>query len=445
MKKTFFTILVIAAVLLLTATSCSNNGSANGPEELSVTRLRSVGEPSPNPVNLSHCLLPGSKETLESFKHVSKGRLYYMDYDIDFPFEDMIPVKKEERLVPNDYPSLMYKFNSTLFDDAVKGNGTSSGSGACSGFVCHNAGGQLLFGRNMDSQEGNLIVTFHRKQSNGYKFVFMTNQYYLDWLNGTTGPGYEADGIFIDGKTDLSLALRQPLFALDGMNEHGLCFAAYQLPDFMPDKALENPDMPMPVDQETPDSKGQITYSTLAYLILSKCRTVSEVEEMMSGYDYVTMTNKANTHWYVADADGDYAVFEYWGRGTKDSPFKLYVMRHTERFRKTGNHTYYGVPYEYNSIENYYCNPEAALTYNQDRWQFNFSNKVRVHHMMSAYKPVMSEKQALMCLQEGSFGIEEPDNVTNWSCIYNPAERTMLFNMRNDLSEVYSIDLKEDL
>ena len=52
---------------------------------------------------------------------------------------------------------------------------------------------------------------------------------------------------------------------------------------------------------------------------------------------------------------------------------------------------------------------------------------------------------ALMCLQEGSFGIEEPDNVTNWSCIYNPAERTMLFNMRNDLSEVYSIDLKEDL
>ena len=437
--------IIVSSALVFGLASCSNSGPANTTEDIKIIRLRSVGEPSPNTVNLSHCLLPGSKETLESFRHVSKGRLYYMDYDIDFPFEDLIPEEKDERLAPNDYPTLMYKFNSALYGDAVKGSETSDCTGACSGFVCHNAGGQLLFGRNMDSQEGNLIVTFHRKQSNGYKFVFMTNQCYLDLLNGTTGPGYRSDGIFMDGKTDLSLALRQPLFALDGMNEHGLCFAAYQLPDFIPDKASENPDMPMPVNQETPGSKGQITYSTLVYLILSKCRTVSEVEEMMSKYDYVTMMNKLNTHWYVADAEGDYAVFEYWGRGTEESPYKLYVMRRNERFHKTGNHTYFGVPYEYNSIENYYCNPEAAATYNQDRWQFNFSNKVRVHHMMSAYKPVMSEKEALMCLQEGSFGIEDPDDVTNWSCIYNPAERTMLFNMRNDLSEAYFIDLKEDL
>ena len=438
-------LIIVSSALVFGLASCGNSGPANTTEDFKIIRLRSVGEHSPNPVNLSHCLLPGSKETLESFRHVSKGRLFYMDYDIDFPFEDLIPEKKEERLAPNDYPTLMYKFNSALYGDTVKGSETSYGTGACSGFVCHNAEGQLLFGRNMDSQCGNLIVTFHRKQTDGYKFVFMTNQYYLDLLNGTTGPEYKADGIFMDRRTDLSLALRQPLFALDGMNEHGLCFAAYQLPDFMPDIAQENPNMPMPVNQNTPGSKGQIEYSTLVYLILSKCRTVSDVEEMMSKYDYVTMMNKLNTHWYVADAEGDYAVFEYWGRGTEESPYKLYVMRRDERFRKTGNHTYYGVPYEYNSIENYYCNPEAAFTYNQDKWQFNFSNKVRVHHMMSAYKPVMTEKEALICLQEGSFGIEEPDDVTNWSCIYNPAERTMLFNMRNDLSEVYSIDLKEDL
>lgn len=442
MKKSLLSILAAAVFGLV---SCSNSGMADNPENFTVTRLRSLGEPSPNPVNLSHCLLPGSKETLESFRHVSKGRLYYMDYDIDFPYEELIAREKEERIAPDDYPSLMYKFNSTLYDDAVKGNESQSGAGACSGFVCHNAEGQLLFGRNMDSQCGNLIVTFHRKQRDGYKFVFMTNQYYLDLLNGQSSPGHNSDSTFIDGKTDLSLVLRQPLFALDGMNEHGLCFAAYQLPDFMPNLATDNPNMPMPVDQNTTDSKGQIEYSTLVYLILSKCRTVSEVEKIMSEYDYVTLMNKLNTHWYVADAEGDYAVFEYWGRGAKDSPYKLYVMRHKERFRKTGNHTYYGVPYEYNSIENYYCNPEAASTYNQDLWQFRFSNKVRVHHMMSAYKPIMSEKEALICLQEGSFGIEEPDDVTNWSCIYNPSERTMLFNMRNDLSEVYSIDLKVDL
>ena len=58
---------------------------------------------------------------------------------------------------------------------------------------------------------------------------------------------------------------------------------------------------------------------------------------------------------------------------------------------------------------------------------------------------VIREKEALLCLQEGTFAIEVPNDVTNWSCVYNPAERTMLFNMRNDMSEVYSIDLKKDL
>ena len=164
MKKSLLAILAAAVFGLV---SCSNSGTADNPENFTVTRLRSVGEPSPNPVNLSHCLLPGSKETLESFRHVSKGRLYYMDYDIDFPYEELIAREKEERIAPDDYPSLMYKFNSTLYDDAVKGNESQSGAGACSGFVCHNAEGQLLFGRNMDSQCGNLIVTFHRKQRDG--------------------------------------------------------------------------------------------------------------------------------------------------------------------------------------------------------------------------------------------------------------------------------------
>ena len=338
----------------------------------------------------------------------------------------------------------MFRLNSLLYNDAMIGEAAPHISSACSGFVCHNPQGQLLFGRNMDSGNGNLIVTFHAHQKSGYKFVMMTNQAYVDAMNGIKHDN-GVDGIFMDGKTDLSLALRLPLLCLDGMNEHGLCFAGYQLPDFEPNKALQNSNMPMPVDQNNPTSEGQITFSTLSYLILSKCRTVKEVERLLEKYDYVTIWNCENMHWYIADAEGDYAVLEYWGRGTKESPYKLFVLRYDERFKETGNSTYFGVPYEYNSIENYYCNKEASLNYNQDNWQYGFSNKVRVHHMMSAYKPVMSEKEALLCLQEGSFGIEEPYDVTNWSCVYNPVERTMLFNMRNDLSEVYSIDLKKDL
>lgn len=433
---------LLAALAALAVVGCKN-GSANDPFE--VRRLRDCGEASPNPVNFDHCILPGSRETLESFRHVSKGRLYYMDYLAEFPFEEMIVRDPKLRYKPDQYREMAYRLNSILFSDASKSGEAPSILRSCSGFVCHNDKGQLLFGRNMDSRDGNLIVTFHGNRKSGYKFVMMTNQYYVDAVNGIAEPDGRADGIYMDGKTDLSSALRQPLLGFDGMNEHGLCFASYQLPDFDPDKALLDPHRPMPVDQNNPGSEGQITFSTINYLILSKCRTVKEVEMLLEKYDFVAIWNRVNVHWYVADAEGDYAVLEYWGRGTKESPFKLHVMRYGERFDKTGNTTYYGVPYEYNSIENYYCNPEASLNYNQDAWQFQFSNKVRIHHMMSAYKPVMSEKAALLCLQEGSFGIEEPYDVTNWSCIYNPAERTMLFNMRNDLSEVYSIDLKKDL
>ena len=102
MKKTI-SLLIVSSALVFGLVSCGNSCPANTTEDFKIIRLRSVGEPSPNPVNLSHCLLPGSKETLESFRHVSKGRLYYMDYDIDFPFEDLIPEEKDERLAPNNY------------------------------------------------------------------------------------------------------------------------------------------------------------------------------------------------------------------------------------------------------------------------------------------------------------------------------------------------------
>lgn len=101
MKKIFL-ISILPAIVFLNG---CNNGTASSPEDFTVTRLRSTGEVSPNPVNLSHCLLPGSKETLESFRHVSKGRLYYMDYDIDFPYEELIAREKEERIAPVPAPA----------------------------------------------------------------------------------------------------------------------------------------------------------------------------------------------------------------------------------------------------------------------------------------------------------------------------------------------------
>ncbi len=68
---------------------------------------------------------------------------------------------------------------------------------------------------------------------------------------------------------------------------------------------------------------------------------------------------------------------------------------------------------------------------------------MRVAHMMNYYKPTMTEKEAMLCLQEGRYSIEVPNDFTNWSCVYNPKQLTVNFALRNDLSQVYTVDLKE--
>ena len=57
----------------------------------------------------------------------------------------------------------------------------------------------------------------------------------------------------------------------------------------------------------------------------------------------------------------------------------------------------------------------------------------------------MDEEEALRCLQHGCFAADAMGKVTDWSCVYNPVKRTVLFNMHDDLSNVYSIDLMEAL
>ena len=316
---------------------------------------------------------------------------------------------------------------------------------SCSGFVCFNEKGEVLFGRNFDGAGGPLCLISN--SANGYRYLQFTAPNYNSAIyNGyARGDAVNGDGILSDGKTSLHRLLRQPMAMMDGMNEYGLCFGAFQLSEFATD---ENPDGPIRVMQKE-DGKDFVANSLMQNLILNRCKTVKEVENMMRSYNFLSLHPSINVHWMVADATGDYAVFEYW----ED---KLYVLRPEER-SWIAYSTSQIVPYEYNSIENYYCNPEATATYMQDEWQYGYSSKVRVGHLMNAYaskvrtefiggqyKPVMTEMEALECLQAGSFAIESYGNATNWSCVYNPAQKTILFNMRNDMSQIYKIDFDAD-
>lgn len=137
---------LLAVVATFTIVGCQDDNECECKKEadFAVQRMRDLGEVSPNPVNLSHCILSGAKETLESFRHVSKGRLYYMDYVADFPFEEMIVKDSMLRYKPNEYQEMMFRLNSLLYNDAMIGEAAPHISSACSGFVCHNPQGQLL-------------------------------------------------------------------------------------------------------------------------------------------------------------------------------------------------------------------------------------------------------------------------------------------------------------
>ena len=444
MNRIVFTALFFASALVLNV-GCEkiDNPEPEKPEDRVITNIRQLGAPVTNPTKSSLCVDAGSAEkTLSSLRRIS-DRFYYMDFTTDLQFEKLIAGEMPDNLSNhNAMEELWFKKDGQEppFDEERPQQ-------SCSGFVCFNEKGEVLFGRNFDGAGGPLCLLFN--SANGYRYIqFTAPNYNSASYNGISkgDPEESGDGILSDGKTSLHRLLRQPMATMDGINEWGLCFGAFQLPVFADkDKGTQGPTRVL----QDEDGKGYVANSLMQNFILSKCKTVDEVEKMMEQYNYVSLHPSINVHWMIADATGDYAIFEYWEN-------KLYVLRPEDR-QNIVPFTSQIIPYEYNSVENYYANLEATKTYLSDAWQYGFSNKVRVGHLMDTYadkvhlvqfgtkyKPVMSEMEALECLQAGSFAVEMCGNATNWSCIYNPAQKTILFNMRNDMSQIYKIDFERD-
>lgn len=386
-----------------------------------VYNIAECGTAVSNPVNSQLCIQDRAKESLESLRYID-GLVYKMDYLSPALIDDFVDADirrwgRRDSLINERY------FYPEGWEDKP------DNPQACSGFVCRNEIEELLFCRNFDGSDGDCLVLVDTV--NGYKKVMLTASFYNSVL-------YKSDNALSNGKSSLHRLMRQPFVAMDGMNEYGLCFGAFQLPnlaDAWPDseKASNNPDK---LDQNT--GKKALHPALFHNVLLSRCKTVKEVEQLLAQYDMVNFIPVLNIHWLVADASGDWAIIEYWKN-------KLHVYR--EKDLQGDGMIDSDVPYEWMSIENYYRNPELVATYHSDGWQKRYSPKVRVTHMMKAYKPVMTLEEALACSQEGIFSLEEAsvDKLTNWSCIYNPKELTVHFYNRNDTSKLYVINLKQIL
>lgn len=430
MKNLRFAILAMMAAVVMIGCKSNKNDEPQPQQNDGVIQFtHQMGEPVSNPTNSDWCVAPAAEQTLSSLRRIS-DIFYYMDFATDLSLGTLVDANlRTNKDSHNAMEQLWFKPDGQEppFDEEHP---------SCSGFVCFNEAGELLFGRNFDGAGGPLCMVFN-KVNGQYDYVqFTAPNYNSARYNGATYGRENGDGILSDGKTPLHRLLRQPMATMDGMNEYGLCFGAFQLPVFGTDKETGMPIRVMQGENED-NGKKAISTSLMHNLILSECKTIADVENYLKNHNYVNLHPSLNVHWMVADATGDYAVFEYWND-------TLYVLRPEDR-NYILMQTSHVVPYEYNSIENYYCNPEATKTYMEDKWQYSYSSKIRVQRMMMSYRPVMSEMEALKCLQEGSFGVEMWNNVTNWSCIYNTAQRTILFCMRNDMSTIYKVDLKKDL
>ena len=464
MKKTLSIVLAAAATLAIVG--CQKDlqpGPQPEPqkEEFTIERLRDVGQPIPDPqIDLANCIPEGSQKTLESVRYVPGKAIYYMDYTAKVDWKSLLTQPRNQHFKVFCMKDVSDKVTKALFHNYKLNDPIDGPYGSCSGFICNNLSGDLLNCRNFDGDFGEMVVIFNHNvdASNGeHKSVMMADLSWAQMYAGDTT--YKGDSVFLkkNPKKEMNVLLRQPISTVDGMNDGGLAIAAYQLPDFQTqDSTILDPapfksPTPRPYGSDQSNNKPQIGFISVFYLALTTCTTVEEVVNMLKQHDYVALMRNLNMHWCVSDASGEWLTLEYWKderlattENLKGKADILYVYNEEARSKSAflGNHN---IKYEYKSMENYYYHPTPSATFYTDYWQREFGGVFRAHNMMHHYSLVMDEKKALSVLQEGSYGIEVPGHVTNWSCVYNCKQKTVLFTVRNQTDRAFTIDLKTDL
>ena len=439
MKKSLSILLAAAAALLMT--SCRNACNQN----LNIVELRSAGKELPNPnIDPSHCKPEGAEATLRSIRYVPGKPIYYMDYTANVDWKGILTDESHQTQL-FDFMGVTNRVNDALFDETYQIGQAEYPGAACSGFICHNRKGEMLNCRNYDGNYGEMVVVFnHNVKPGEHKSVMMTDLNAAQMTSGTFG--YDGDKVLLRDGIDINVLLRQPVSLIDGMNDAGLVLTCYQLPDFQDEEGsivdpFESPTpRPRAINQNT--GKPQASFTALHYMILTNCATVDDVIDLFHSYDCISLFRNLNIHWCISDANNNWKTLEFWK--DKDGKDTLYVFDEEARSKSAflGNHN---IAYEYMSMENYYYNPVPSSTFYMDYWQREFGGVFRAHNMMHHYSLIMDEEEALQCLQYGNFGIEVPGQVTNWSCVYNSKQRTILFNVRDEMDQAFTIDLKKDL
>lgn len=219
----------------------------------------------------------GTVRTVTTVERVDEG-LYKVTYHKDYRLDDAL---KANIITEDDF----LKFASDTFFLGVPVTANQDYV-ACSAFLTRNEEGQFIAGRNFDYSETDLLMVYTHPDD-GYASIGMAP---LASLNIGVKDGFSADS-----HTGRLLMMASPYMCVDGMNKKGLMVAVLDLD-------------PPRIRQDS--GKPKINTMVAVRMLLDRAATVDEAVEMLSRYDFNSMSRMAQ-HLYIADAQGNAAVVEW--------------------------------------------------------------------------------------------------------------------------------------
>ena len=319
----------------------------------------------------------GPVRTMSTVEQIDQG-IYKLTYQQDYHLDKAL---KANIVTEDDF--MKFASDTFFFGYPVEANPDYV---ACSTFLTQNEDGQYLAGRNFDYSETDLL-TIYTHPDKGYASIGMVP---LGSFNiGITG------GIETMSNLAKFLMLASPYMCVDGINEKGLMVAVLDL-------------NPQKIRQDT--GKPKINTMVAVRLLLDRAATVDEAIELLSQYDFNSMSKYAQ-HIYVADAQGKSAVVEWQMNNVfgADNGYKMYVV-------------------ESNVCTNFWM---------YEGKREGECNRFDTITQRLAEKPVNAPEDAMENLKAASV------SWTQWSCVYQLSDFSVNVALDNKYGKVFRISPDE--
>lgn len=307
--------------------------------------------------------------------------LYYLEYSGDYGFDAYLARgggASDAEMAEYITEFLSHGFYKPEFEENTF---------ACSTLSVFSPEGSMLFGRNFDWEPCTAMVVITRPDE-GYASVSTVN---IDFL------GF-GEGFLPEGMINKMMSLAAVYAPLDGMNEAGLCVA-----DLMIDDGSET-------HQDT--DKPDITTTAAIRLLLDKCASVKEAVETLEKYDMNSSAGMQH-HLAIADAEGNAVAVEY--------------IDNTMYVTKT------------KAVTNFYLTEgeKYGIGTEQSRVRYNI-----LAEKIGEADGIMNEAQVKDTLDSVSKHNFDDTDTTEWSVIFDTANKRASYFHRENFDKEYVFELK---